>query len=146
MMYWKTLLLPTNKLKENLVNKSTNVTTDGASNIKYPSVKAVKDYVDVSINAGGTALTNEANIRAAADQSLTNALNTEIINRINFDLLKEDVVNKSQNVNTDAASATKYPSVKAIKAHIVVPVQTWAYFCPNLMVSSGTRKLGNALV
>jgi hypothetical protein len=28
-------------------NKSTNVTTDGASNTKYPSVKAIKDYVDV---------------------------------------------------------------------------------------------------
>jgi hypothetical protein len=105
-------------LKEDLINKSTNVTTDGTSNTKYPSVKAVKDYVDSSINLGGTALTNEANIRAAADLALTNALNTEITNRINFDLLKEDVVNKSQNVNTDAASATKYPSVKAIKTYV----------------------------
>lgn len=31
---------------ENTANKSTNVTTDGASDTKYPSVKAVKDYVD----------------------------------------------------------------------------------------------------
>ena len=37
---------------ELLVNKSTNVTTDGASDTKYPSVKAVKTYVDA--NAGGT--------------------------------------------------------------------------------------------
>jgi hypothetical protein len=94
-------------LKEDLVNKSTNVTTDGASNIKYPSVKAVKDYVDVSINAGGTALTNEANIRATADLALANA-----------DLLKEDLINKSQNVNTDATSAAKYPSVRAIKSYV----------------------------
>lgn len=35
-----------NSIKENLANKSTNVTTDGASNTKYPSVKAVKDYAD----------------------------------------------------------------------------------------------------
>lgn len=33
-------------LKENLSNKSTDVTTDGASNTKYPSVKSVKDYAD----------------------------------------------------------------------------------------------------
>lgn len=33
-------------LAEVLTNKSTNVTTDGASDTKYPSVKAVKTYVD----------------------------------------------------------------------------------------------------
>ena len=32
--------------KENTSNKSTNVTTDGNSDIKYPSAKAVKSYVD----------------------------------------------------------------------------------------------------
>jgi len=37
-------------LAEVLTNKSTNVTTDGASDTKYPSVKAVKTYVDA--NAG----------------------------------------------------------------------------------------------
>jgi hypothetical protein len=31
---------------EDVANKSTNVTTDGSSDIKYPSVKAVKDYAD----------------------------------------------------------------------------------------------------
>lgn len=36
-------------LKENVSNKSTNVTTDGASDTKYPSVKAVKTYVDANI-------------------------------------------------------------------------------------------------
>jgi hypothetical protein len=87
-------------LKENLANKSNSITTDATSTTKYPTVKAVKDYVDVSINLGGTALTNEAAIRAAAD------------------LLKEDLVNKSSNVNTDGASTTKYPTVKAIKTYV----------------------------
>lgn len=36
---------------ENAANKSTNVTTDAASDVKFPSVKAVKNYVDA--NAGG---------------------------------------------------------------------------------------------
>lgn len=105
-------------LKEDLINKSTNVTADGASNVKYPSVKAIKDYVDSGVNSGGTGLTNEANIRAAADVVLTNNLLTEIANRTNADLLKEDLVNKSLNVNTDAASNTKYPSVRAIKSYV----------------------------
>jgi hypothetical protein len=38
-------------LAEVLTNKSTNVTADGSSDTKYPSVKAVKDYVDA--NSGG---------------------------------------------------------------------------------------------
>jgi len=40
---------------ESTSNKSINVTTDGASDTKYPSVKAVKTYVDA--NAGGTQVT-----------------------------------------------------------------------------------------
>jgi uncharacterized protein (TIGR02145 family) len=31
---------------ENSANKSTNIIADGSSNIKYPGVKAIKDYVD----------------------------------------------------------------------------------------------------
>ena len=36
-------------LKENLANKSTDVSADGTSNVKYPSVKAVKDFVDNAV-------------------------------------------------------------------------------------------------
>jgi len=50
-------------LKESLANKSTDVAADGGSNIKYPSVKAVKDYVDLATN--GQAL--QASIQAKAD-------------------------------------------------------------------------------
>jgi hypothetical protein len=50
--------------KENTSNKSTNVQSDGTNNNKYPSVKAVKDYVDQATQ--GIALTadlaNKANI------------------------------------------------------------------------------------
>jgi hypothetical protein len=49
---WSILNVGLGFTPENVVNKSTDVTTDGASNTKYPSVKAVKDYVDA--NAGGT--------------------------------------------------------------------------------------------
>ncbi|MFD3408336.1 hypothetical protein SKC37_06695 [Aquirufa sp. HETE-83D] len=40
-------------LKENAANKSLNVNSDGTSDVKYPSVKAVKDYVDARVQSGG---------------------------------------------------------------------------------------------
>jgi hypothetical protein len=50
--------------KENSSNKSTNVQTDAASDTKYPSVKAVKDYVDQAVNGTALAadLANKANL------------------------------------------------------------------------------------
>jgi hypothetical protein len=46
--------VPALATKENASNKSTNVQTDGTNDTKYPSVKAVKDYVDQATQ--GTAL------------------------------------------------------------------------------------------
>lgn len=49
--------------KESLSNKSTDVAADAASNTKYPSVKAVKDYVDVAT----TGIAFQAALNAKAD-------------------------------------------------------------------------------
>jgi hypothetical protein len=51
--------------KENTANKSVNVQGDGGSNTMYPSVKAVKDYVDQATM--GTAL--QATVDAKADKA-----------------------------------------------------------------------------
>jgi hypothetical protein len=57
-------------LKENSANKSTNVTTDAASDTKYPSVKSVKTYVDTQV-AGATIAdanaTSKGKIQLAGD-------------------------------------------------------------------------------
>jgi hypothetical protein len=63
-------------LREVLTNKSTNVTTDGASDTKYPSVKAVKDYVDA--NTGGS---NYISYVANVDY---NSVNNVFIDEIGF--------------------------------------------------------------
>ncbi|WP_417940854.1 OmpA family protein [Flavobacterium sp. RS13.1] len=123
-------------LKENVANKSTNVTTDGASDTKYPSVKSVKTYVDASAATSSTALANEVTratnaentiagnlttettTRTAADATLTTNLATEVTNRTAADLLKEDVANKSTDVTTDGSSNIKYPTVKAVKDYV----------------------------
>ena len=41
-------------LKEALANKSTDLSADAASNTKYPSAKAVADYVSNSVSSGAT--------------------------------------------------------------------------------------------
>jgi len=52
--------------KESLGNKSTSVATDATSNTKYPSVKAVKDYVDQATTgiASQTSLNNKADLNS----------------------------------------------------------------------------------
>jgi len=54
--------------KENTANKSLNVLADGSDNTKYPSVKAVKDYVDQATYGTALAadLANKANIASPA--------------------------------------------------------------------------------
>ena len=47
--------------KEVLVNKSINVTTDGTSDTKYPSVKSVKTYVDAAITIATQTLSISTN-------------------------------------------------------------------------------------
>lgn len=53
-------------LYERLANKSTSVTTDGASDTKYPSAKAVKTYTDLA-DAGADTL----NVHKAGTQTVT---------------------------------------------------------------------------
>jgi hypothetical protein len=57
--------VPALSLKESLSNKSTSVSTDGSSDTKYPSAKAVKDYVDASVS--GVAF--QSNLDAKADKN-----------------------------------------------------------------------------
>lgn len=60
-------------LKQNISNISTNVTTDAASDIKYPSVKALKTYVDGVASSGAPAATTSTRgvVMLAGDLSNT---------------------------------------------------------------------------
>ncbi|TRX04864.1 hypothetical protein, partial [Flavobacterium gawalongense] len=86
--------------KENLSNKSTSIITDGASDVKYPSVKSVKDYVDASATSSSTALASEVSRATTAEAT------------------KEALANKSTNLTADGASDAKYPSVKSVKDYV----------------------------
>jgi hypothetical protein len=58
-------------LKENTANKSTSIILDAASDLKFPSVKSVKTYVDIvqaDVDANETASTSsDANLQAYID-------------------------------------------------------------------------------
>lgn len=102
--------------KENNSNKSVNITTDAASDIKYPSVKSVKTYVDSQVGGANIAdadATTKGKIQLAGDLAGTAAVPT-----VPGLALKENTANKSTNVSTDGASDSKYPSVKAVKSYV----------------------------
>ncbi|PXY42825.1 hypothetical protein DMB65_02070 [Flavobacterium cheongpyeongense] len=105
-------------LKEDVANKSTDLNLDGTSDTKYPSVKAVKTYVDAATSLPSNALNNEITRATNAENTIATNLATEVTNRTAADLLKENVANKSTNVATDGTSDTKYPSVKAVKTYV----------------------------
>ena len=62
--------------KENSANKSTDVTLADVTNIKFPTEKAVKTYVDGSSAANAAALNVEINNRTNADTTLQSNINS----------------------------------------------------------------------
>lgn len=82
--------------KENTSNKSINVASDASSDTKYPSVKAVKDYVDTATQ--GVAL--QATVAG-----------------------KEDAINKSTS-SALGNSDIYYPSQKAVKSYVDNQIST----------------------
>jgi Repeat of unknown function (DUF5907) len=106
---------------EVLSNKSiaTDLGGSSPSDQLYPSQKATKAYVDVSIfNAVGSGVPDATTLAAgkiklAGDLGGT-ASNPTVPGLTN----KEDITNKSLNVQADGTNNTKYPSVKAVKDYV----------------------------
>lgn len=120
-------------LKEDKSNKSNTIVADATSDVKYPTVKAIKDYVDVYTTATQTALDlkedkNNKSTTIVADAASDVKYPTVKAIKDYVDVystttqtaleLKEDKSNKSNTIVSDAASITKYPSVKAIKDYV----------------------------
>lgn len=118
-------------LKENVSNKSSDIYSDGSSTTKYPTVKAVKDYVDANSGSGsGTGTIVDADtatkgkIKLAGDLAGTadlptvpglalKANTTDVTTSL---ALKEDVSNKSN--ATLGTSTTLYPTQNAVKTYV----------------------------
>jgi hypothetical protein len=71
---WNTLNTNLSYAPEDVSNKSTSVTTDGASDTKYPSAKAVKTYADLKLPLTGGTMTG--NIVFSGTQSIIGGTGT----------------------------------------------------------------------
>jgi hypothetical protein len=98
-------------LKENAVNKSTDVTLADATNVKFPTELAVKTFVNGQVVSNTTAL--NAAITAVQDDVNANEIATT-----NALALKEDAVNKSTDVTLADVSNTKFPTELAVKTFV----------------------------
>ncbi|NBW03657.1 MAG: hypothetical protein EBR87_08115, partial [Cytophagia bacterium] len=106
---------------EVISNKSTAIDLGGSnpSDQLYPSQKATKTYVDQNIsrlvagNIPDASTLAPGKIQLAGDLSGT-AANPTVPALTN----KENTSNKSTNVQDDAGSDSKYPSVKAVKTYV----------------------------
>ena len=99
-------------LKEDAANKSTDVTADATSDTKYPSVKAVKTYVDTQAQAQASgSVADEINegttLVAPSQHAVFEAL-----------ALKEDAANKSTDGTLADDTDTKFPTEKAVKTYV----------------------------
>jgi hypothetical protein len=103
-------------LKEILANKSINVTTDAASDTKYPSVKSIKTYVDAQV-AGATIADASASVKGKI-QLAGDLAGSAAVPTVPGLLTKENLSNKSESVSTDGTSNTKYPTVKSVKDYV----------------------------
>ncbi len=98
-------------LKENSANKSLNVNTDGSSDIKYPSAKAVKDYVDARVQSGGGSTTitdadatTKGKIKLAGD--LGGTADAPTVPGLTLKANAADLATLTSSVNTNTASIT----------------------------------------
>ena len=61
-------------LKEDSANKSTDLIIDANSNVKYPTVQAVKTYIDANTSTGSAGLAAETARATAAESANANAI------------------------------------------------------------------------
>ncbi|SMD05148.1 hypothetical protein, partial [Pedobacter africanus] len=87
--------------------------------------KASVTYVDAAMSINSTALTTEKNRATAAEGILTTGLANEVTRATTAEAAltiamatKEAAANKSTDIADDAASDTKYPTVKAVKTYV----------------------------
>ena len=106
---------------EKLSSKS-NAMDLGASNPSsqlYPTQKATKSYVDNSIIAAVGSGVPDATTLATGKMQLAGDLSGTASNpTVPALLTKENLSNKSINIQNDASSYSKYPSVKAVKDYV----------------------------
>ncbi len=105
--------------KEDVANKSTDGTLASNSDIKYPSEKATKTYVDATATGNTTALTAEVTRATSAEDILTTNLATEITNRTAGETAITADLNLKVNIADTAAMLSPYITAADAKIYLV---------------------------
>jgi hypothetical protein len=152
---------------ESISNKSINVTTDGASNTKYPSVKAVKTYVDTNITAAellinksinvttdGASDTKYPSVKAVKTYVDANAGGFTAKTSGNIDAVSGSKATLEYDINTvnkDGGSEVKLPTTTEIGKEVLVlaynysgTIQVYANEAEEAKLSGGQNGISGA--
>ena len=97
-------------VKEDKSNKSFDVAVDAASDVKYPTVKAVKAYVDANLSSGGATLAAEVSRATLAEEAIADNLDVEVDNRMAADAMLQS--------NIDALETSSNAAITAVQADV----------------------------
>ncbi|MDI5897580.1 hypothetical protein [Flavobacterium yafengii] len=129
-------------LKEDAINKSTDGSFASNSDVKFPTEKATKTYVDASTSPNSLALNNEISRATTAENTiatnlvseseratlaettLTTNLTAEVNRATTAEVTKEDAVNKSTDGTLISNSDVKFPTEKATKMYVDANIAT----------------------
>jgi len=122
---------------ENVANKSTSVTTDQASNTKYPSVKAVYDWAvglfiaknTAIVAATKTKITYDANGLVTAGADATTADIADSTNKRYVTDAQATVIGNTSGTNTgDNATNSQYSGLAASKENTITATTSADYY------------------
>jgi hypothetical protein len=133
-------------LKEDAANKSTDVYTDGTSDVMFPTVKSVKTYVDAEITAtNGTSGTVLATLQADVDQNESDSDAAETTLQTNINTLGATVATNATNIaSNDTDIATNASSISTNVTNIAANTTTGSTNATNI-ASNDTDIVTNAL-
>lgn len=126
---WNTVQSNLSYVPEDVANKSTNVTSDAASDTKYPSVKAVKTYADKKVSLTGNETIEDVKTFSSSPIVPTPTSDTDAANKAYVDSAVVTTDNVSQDIEEDTTSETKVPSVKAVEGYVrdvILRQKTWS--------------------
>ncbi len=132
-------------LKENLANKSTDITADATSTDKYPSVKLIKDYVDSSVSSGAPDATTvlKGKIKLAGDLSGTADLPTISANAVTSAKIKDGEI-IAADIATDAVETAKIKNANVTDAKLdKANIPLSGFGAATADVDLGSNKLTN---
>ena len=102
--------------KEDASNKTNDIIKEGASDVKFPTAKAVKTYADSKVYDGiNDTITASAPSQNAVFNALALKANaTDVITSL---ASKEDASNKTNDIIKDGTSDVNFPTAKAVKTY-----------------------------